>query len=100
MKSTAVAAARPALKTGSHLVDRVVAPARGIVVLIYHRVGHGSGGEMDLDPGAFRAQLEWLRDTIGVISLDDVVSGEPLASIAQPWPTQKPPRAHWPRCSR
>lgn len=84
MKSTAVAAARTALKTGSHLVDRVVAPARGIVVLIYHRVGHGSGGEMDLDPGAFRAQLEWLRDTIGVISLDDVVSRVSGSTPVQP----------------
>lgn len=84
MKSTAIAAARTALKAGSHLVDRVVAPAPGIVVLIYHRVGHGSGGEMDLDPGAFRAQLEWLRDTIGVISLDDVVSRVSGSTPVQP----------------
>jgi peptidoglycan/xylan/chitin deacetylase (PgdA/CDA1 family) len=52
------------------LGDRVVKPAPGITVLIYHRVGGGSGGEVDLDVGAFRAQLEHLQEHHTVVSLD------------------------------
>ena len=50
--------------------DRVLKPADGVTVLIYHRVGGGSGGEVDLDVDAFRAQLEHLRDHHTVIDLD------------------------------
>jgi peptidoglycan/xylan/chitin deacetylase (PgdA/CDA1 family) len=50
--------------------DRVMKPADGVTVLIYHRVGGGSGGEVDLDVDAFRAQLEHLRDHHTVIDLD------------------------------
>jgi hypothetical protein len=41
--------------------DRVMKPADGVTVLIYHRVGGGSDSEVDLDVDAFRAQLEHLR---------------------------------------
>jgi peptidoglycan/xylan/chitin deacetylase (PgdA/CDA1 family) len=50
--------------------DRVMKPGDGVTVLIYHRVGGGSGGEVDLDVDAFRAQLEHLRDHHTVIDLD------------------------------
>jgi peptidoglycan/xylan/chitin deacetylase (PgdA/CDA1 family) len=50
--------------------DRVMKPADGVTVLIYHRVGGGSGGEVDLDVDAFRAQLEHLRTHHTVIDLD------------------------------
>ena len=50
--------------------DRVMKPADGVTVLIYPRVGGGSGGEVDLDVDAFRAQLEHLRDHHTVIDLD------------------------------
>jgi peptidoglycan/xylan/chitin deacetylase (PgdA/CDA1 family) len=50
--------------------DRVVKPADGVTVLIYHRVGGGSGGEVDLDVDAFRAQLDHLRTHHTVIDLD------------------------------
>lgn len=39
-------------------------------MLIYHRVGAGTGGEMDLAPAAFDAQLQWLRDTQRMLTLD------------------------------
>jgi len=54
--------------------DRVFKPAPGVAVLIYHRVGGGSGSEVDLDIDAFRTQLEHLRDHHNVISLDDAVA--------------------------
>jgi hypothetical protein len=50
--------------------DRVMKPADGVTVLIYHRVGGGSGSEVDLDVDAFRAQLEHLRTNHTVIDLD------------------------------
>jgi len=50
--------------------DRVMKPAAGVTVLIYHRVGGGTGGEVDLDVDAFRAQLEHLRTHHTVIDLD------------------------------
>ncbi len=50
--------------------DRIMKPAAGVTVLIYHRVGGGSGGEVDLDVDAFRAQLEHLRTRHTVIDLD------------------------------
>ena len=50
--------------------DRVIKPADGVTVLIYHRVGGGSDSEVDLDVDAFRAQLEHLRDHHAVIDLD------------------------------
>ena len=50
--------------------DRVIKPADGVTVLIYHRVGGGSGSEVDLDVDAFRSQLEHLRDHHTVIDLD------------------------------
>ena len=53
--------------------DRVFKPAPGVTVLIYHRVGGGSGSEVDLDVDAFRAQLEHLRDQHTVVSLDAAV---------------------------
>jgi peptidoglycan/xylan/chitin deacetylase (PgdA/CDA1 family) len=58
------------VKQALALGDRVVKPAPGITVLIYHRVGGGSGGEVDLDVGAFRSQLEHLREHHTVVSLD------------------------------
>ena len=54
--------------------DRVLKPADGVTVLIYHRVGGGSGGEVDLDVDAFRAQLEHLRDHHTVIDLDNAAA--------------------------
>jgi peptidoglycan/xylan/chitin deacetylase (PgdA/CDA1 family) len=65
--------------------DRVVKPAQGVTVLIYHRVGGGTGGEVDLDVDAFRAQLAHLRDHHTVIDLDTaatVLAGSSEASAS------------------
>ena len=40
--------------------DRVRGPRRGVVVLIYHRVGAGSGLQVDLPVDLFAAQMEML----------------------------------------
>ncbi len=60
--------------------DRVIKPTDGVTVLIYHRVGGGTGGEVDLDVGAFRSQLEHLSHHHTVIDLDTAAAG--LAGIS------------------
>ena len=55
--------------------DRLLAPGNGVTVLIYHRVGGGSGGEVDLDVDVVRAQLGYLAANHRVISLDAAVAG-------------------------
>jgi len=62
--------ARTILKTVLAQGDRVLTPARGVTVLIYHRIGGGSDSEVDLDVHAFRAQLAHLREHHDVVSLD------------------------------
>lgn len=53
--------------------DRVRPPASGVVVLIYHRVGGGSGSEVDLSPSVFDEQVAWLAGSGRVVSLDTAV---------------------------
>jgi peptidoglycan/xylan/chitin deacetylase (PgdA/CDA1 family) len=43
------------------------------VVLIYHRVGGGSGTEVDLSPQAFDEQMAWLAATGRVVTLDAAI---------------------------
>lgn len=69
-RSAAVVGARNAVKFAAAGVDRVRKPQRGVTILIYHRVGAGTGGEMDLTPEAFDAQLRWLGEHRDVITLD------------------------------
>jgi peptidoglycan/xylan/chitin deacetylase (PgdA/CDA1 family) len=65
--------ARASIKGASAAVDLVSRPTPGITILIYHRVGAGAGGQMDLPVEVFEAQLEWLARTQRVLSLDDAV---------------------------
>jgi peptidoglycan/xylan/chitin deacetylase (PgdA/CDA1 family) len=53
--------------------DRLRPPASGVVVLIYHRVGGGSGTEVDLSPQVFDEQMAWLAASGRMVSLDDAV---------------------------
>jgi peptidoglycan/xylan/chitin deacetylase (PgdA/CDA1 family) len=59
-----------AIKTMAAAGDRVRRPPRGVVVLIYHRVGGGSGTEVDLAPELFDEQIAWLADSGRVVTLD------------------------------
>lgn len=61
------------IKTVAAAGDRVRPPASGVVVLIYHRVGGGSGTQVDLSPQAFDEQMAWLAGTGRVVSLDAAV---------------------------
>lgn len=62
-----------AIKTVAAAGDRVRPPSPGVVVLIYHRVGGGSGTEIDLSPTAFDEQMAWLAASGRVIGLDAAV---------------------------
>ena len=62
-----------AMKTVAAAGDRVRPPAPGVVVLIYHRVGGGSGTEVDLSAEAFDEQMAWLAASGRAVSLDEAV---------------------------
>jgi peptidoglycan/xylan/chitin deacetylase (PgdA/CDA1 family) len=59
-----------ALKTSAEAADRLRGPKRGIVVLIYHRVGAGSGLELDLPLARFEEQMAELAAGGRVATLD------------------------------
>jgi peptidoglycan/xylan/chitin deacetylase (PgdA/CDA1 family) len=61
---------RQATKASAAAVDRLRPPPTGIVVLIYHRVGAGSGGQMDLPVARFDEQLRWLVEHHRILDLD------------------------------
>jgi peptidoglycan/xylan/chitin deacetylase (PgdA/CDA1 family) len=61
------------IKTLAAAGDRMRPPAAGVVVLIYHRVGGGSGTEVDLSPQAFDEQMAWLAATGRVVTLDAAI---------------------------
>lgn len=67
------AAVRSAVKTASSAADLVVRPPTGIVILTYHRVGSGTGGQMDVPTGVFDEQLAWLAASQRVLTLDDAL---------------------------
>jgi peptidoglycan/xylan/chitin deacetylase (PgdA/CDA1 family) len=60
---------RRAVKGAAAAADTVRRPPRGAVVLIYHRVGAGSGLELDLPVDLFAAQAETLAASGRVVSL-------------------------------
>lgn len=68
-----VAPARTSVKAAAAGLDALHRPTGGITILIYHRVGAGAGGQMDLAPASFDEQLRWLVDNHAVITLDDAL---------------------------
>jgi peptidoglycan/xylan/chitin deacetylase (PgdA/CDA1 family) len=64
---------RRAVKGAAAAADTVRRPPRGVVVLIYHRVGGGSGLELDLPVDLFEAQAEALTASGRVVSLGDAL---------------------------
>ncbi len=65
--------AKQALKWSATIVDRVVPPPSGVVVLIYHRVGGSSTLDVDLPVAAFEAQMETLAASGRVIAIDTAI---------------------------
>ena len=53
--------------------DVLSPPDTGITMLIYHRVGAGSGSQMDLSPAVFDQQLAWLAATQRLVTLDQAL---------------------------
>lgn len=81
LRSAIAPAVRTAIKASAAAADVVRRPDPGITILIYHRVGSGTGGQMDLDPDEFDRQLAWLTSTQRVLSLDAALS-ELAADVA------------------
>lgn len=75
-----------ALKTSAVAADRLRGPKRGIVVLIYHRVGAGSGLELDLPVACFEDQMAELAAGGRVTTLDRA-----LELLAAPSPPAEDP---------
>jgi peptidoglycan/xylan/chitin deacetylase (PgdA/CDA1 family) len=74
------------LKSSAAAVDRVRAPQPGVVVLIDHRVGAGSGLELDLPTAVFDAQMRELAASGRVATLDGALARleDPTATGADP----------------
>jgi peptidoglycan/xylan/chitin deacetylase (PgdA/CDA1 family) len=64
---------RTSVKRLSAFADRLAPPPPGVTVLIHHRVGGGSGSEVDLDAAAFERQLEHLVAHHRVLTLDEAL---------------------------
>jgi peptidoglycan/xylan/chitin deacetylase (PgdA/CDA1 family) len=62
------------VKGAAVAADAVHRPPRGLVVLIYHRVGGASGFELDLPVDLFRAQADALAASGRVVSLGEAIS--------------------------
>jgi len=84
MRSALKRFVQTAVKDSALLVDRVRPPEPGITILIYHRVGSGSGGEMDIAPGVFRDQMRSLRDTQRLLSLDQAADELSSGQVVEP----------------
>ena len=76
--------AKQALKWSAAIVDRVLPPPSGVVVLIYHRVGGRSGLDVDLPVAAFEAQMEILATSGRVVSMDAALDQLHQATPADP----------------
>lgn len=77
--------ARRALKASARAADRIRPPGPGVVILCYHRVGAGSGLELDLDRGRFEDQMAALAERGRVVPLDRA-----LDALADPAPSPAP----------
>jgi peptidoglycan/xylan/chitin deacetylase (PgdA/CDA1 family) len=61
------------VKLAARAVDVVRPPARGIVILLYHRVGGGSSSTVDLPASLFEDHMAELASTARVMALADAV---------------------------
>jgi peptidoglycan/xylan/chitin deacetylase (PgdA/CDA1 family) len=63
--------AQRAVKTSAAAADRIRRPRRGVVALLYHRVGGRSGLQIDLPAGLFEEQMGSLAQERRATGLDD-----------------------------
>jgi peptidoglycan/xylan/chitin deacetylase (PgdA/CDA1 family) len=66
-------AAKQWLKWSAHSIDRLLPPARGVTVLIYHRVGGRTTLDVDLPLATFEHQMAVLAASGRVRSIDDAL---------------------------
>jgi peptidoglycan/xylan/chitin deacetylase (PgdA/CDA1 family) len=76
---------RRALKLAASAADRLRRPRAGVVILCYHRVGAGSGLEIDLDEAVFDEQMAAVAETGRATTLADA-----LDRLAAPTPEPAP----------
>jgi peptidoglycan/xylan/chitin deacetylase (PgdA/CDA1 family) len=74
------------VKGAAALGDRVRSPARGVVLLIYHRVGGRSASEIDLPVSLFDEQMAWLAAAGSATTMDAA-----LAALDAPDPADGAP---------
>ena len=86
MGPTAKSVALAGVKTAAAGLDRLRGVDRGVVVLIYHRVGARSGTQIDLPLDLFSRQMELLASEERVVSID-----EALEALAAPEPPPRDP---------
>jgi peptidoglycan/xylan/chitin deacetylase (PgdA/CDA1 family) len=77
---------RRAVKRSAAAADRIRPRRRGVVALIYHRVGGRSGLEVDLPPDLFEAQIALLARDYRAATLDQA-----LTELAGPAPADRDP---------
>lgn len=73
VRSSARRLVQSGIKSASAAVDRVIPPARGGVVLIYHRVGRTSQLEVDLPTAVFDEQMAALAEVGRACTLDTML---------------------------
>jgi peptidoglycan/xylan/chitin deacetylase (PgdA/CDA1 family) len=66
-------AASAAVKTVAATADRVRRPPRGVVFLIYHRVGGGTSSTVDLPANLFDEQMAWLASRRAAVTIDEAL---------------------------
>ena len=74
------------VKIAAASIDRVRAPAPGVVVQLYHRVGGRSSLEVDLEREIFDEQMAFLAASTDVMRLEDA-----LQLLANPLPAPRAP---------
>lgn len=74
VRASARRAAHETVKRVAAGADRLRPPPRGVIVLLYHRVGRRSSVEVDLDRATFRTQMETLAESGRATTLDDAVA--------------------------
>lgn len=72
-------------KTGFSVADLALGEWPGPRVLIYHQVGSGMRGQMDVPSPSFREQMEWLSERGRFVRLEDVLAEAGAADADKAW---------------